>query len=106
MDLLRAHPDPVPPQSAFAATCARLPQPIDKAEDARPWLNANDELAEGMLPRGHVLDMLGLQDEPRQPQAQPSAHPAAPSFARTGKRGSCLRASSSLVDRTTLSMCC
>lgn len=104
-EFLRARPEPAARQSAFAAACTPLPQPLDKAEDARPWLNADGELAEGILPRGHVLDMLGLQDEPRQAQAEPSAHPAALFLARTGVAGSSMHASSDLIDVMMLGMC-
>ena len=77
-EFLRALPEPAALTSAFETACGRLPQPLDRAEHARPWLSADGELAEGVLPRGHVLDMLGLQDELRQPLAEPSAKPAAP----------------------------
>ena len=72
-EFLCARPEPAAPQSAFLAACARPWQPLDKAEDARRELNAESKLAEGTLLRGHVLDMLGLQDELQQAQTQPSA---------------------------------
>ena len=93
-----------PRQSALAAACARMPPPSDTSEDAEPWLYANGELLEGMLLRGHVLDMLGFQDEPRHLQAEPSAQPAAWLL---GKESCvpCSDASSNLVDGTLLFMC-
>lgn len=75
---LRACIEPSAPQSELAPGRARLPQPHDRAEDARPWLQGSGELlVEGKLPRGQVLDMLGLQKELRQLQAETSAQPAA-----------------------------
>ena len=68
-EFLRARSEPAALQSAVTAACARSPKPPDKAEGSGPWPAAKGELMESMLPRGHMLDMLGLQDET-------SAHPA------------------------------
>ena len=76
-DFLRARPGPMAPHSAFAAACAQVLQPPEKAESAGPWLTANGELADGIMPRGDVLVMPGLQEEPKELQAESSAPPAA-----------------------------
>ena len=61
-DNARVRCDPAAPRSAFAGARAQLLRLLGKTDAAWPWLNASGELVEGMLPRGHVLDMLGLQN--------------------------------------------
>lgn len=92
-EFLRVRSEPAALQSAVTAACGRSPQPPDMAQGSGPWPAAMGELVEGMLPRGHVLDMLGLRDEPRRLPAEPSAQPAALVPARSGVPGSSSHAS-------------